>query len=227
MLEGQVEIICVKSDCTFQSENVFPWTPISRNYMESCGDVWYTTTAVPLALLCVDCKCLSSCLRGHACAARQPGVYHNTEVTCLTCPVLTAPTVDSVHLQGAASPLPGFLFPGFHKAKAALLAAFRKAISAGVLQGTIAEAVYCSSGVCCSCDTRACCTLSSTFIPAASRVVEHVVLDRSVAMSIVPPQESHHIQPGCAAKRLFIPIRNHSPFLATMASAMFPVPRRC
>lgn len=50
-------------------------------------------------------------------------------------------------LQAAASPLPGFLFPGFKKAKAALLTAFREAIDSNVLQGTIAEAVYHSSGV--------------------------------------------------------------------------------
>lgn len=51
-------------------------------------------------------------------------------------------------IQAAASPLPTMLFPRFKKARAALLAAFKDAIAYGVLQGTVAEAVYRSSGVC-------------------------------------------------------------------------------
>eukprot|EP00892_Ulva_mutabilis_P002446 jgi/Ulvmu1/12201/UM085_0065.1 len=49
--------------------------------------------------------------------------------------------------EGAASPLPAALFPGFLRARAALLAAFRKAIRKDVLRDTIAEVVCQSSGV--------------------------------------------------------------------------------
>lgn len=72
-----------------------------------------------------------------------------------------------VVVQAAASPLPGFLFARFRTARTALLAAFQDAIESSVLQGTIAEAVYRSSGVCLPCMRM---SVPSSMGPASSRM---------------------------------------------------------
>lgn len=53
-----------------------------------------------------------------------------------------------MHVQAAASPLPGFLFPKFHSARAFLLAELRKGLDNSLFAGTIADSVILHCGVC-------------------------------------------------------------------------------
>lgn len=83
------------------------------------------------------------------CTQRWSYAWHHLHSVCTAalCAVRHCSTTGLSYVQAAASPLPGFLFPQYHSARAHLLHELRRGLKSDLRLGTIADSVIQNCGV--------------------------------------------------------------------------------